>query len=385
MLWQVFSDAISSSLEENYRELLNETSPHEKWIQRDLPRTFPKIDYFNTQEGQEKLFHVIKAYSLWDEQVGYCQGLHFLVGCLLLHMPEEAAFSVLIQLMSKYGLREQFTPNMEKLHERMFQFEHLLSLHVPQVCRHLNNQGVLVSMYGSQWFMTLFAYRCPLDLVFAVFDVLLVEGAHKMIHFALALMKKNQQIILSLEFEKLLEFFNGRVFDAYENDASGFIQDAYSFDIPVRLLEKLSKRHASEAAQQEKMRSMEDELKRKNTELNEQYKTWRQAYKTLDSKYQHSTQALVQAKMQTAILHEENQKLKDELLLTRFRILKIERGSGHQERLDKLANENAQLVHTNSDLQDRLTHLETMMVQLKLKRAETENENEMIKRQILSR
>ncbi|EIE75616.1 hypothetical protein G6F46_010679 [Rhizopus delemar] len=383
MLWQLFSDAANDCLEEKYRKLLNEPSPHEKLIQRDLPRTFPKIDYFNTKEGQEKLFHVIKAYSLFDEQVGYCQGIHFLVGCLLLHMPEEAAFCVLVQMMTKYGLREQFTPKMDKLHERMFQFEQLLSIHLPQVHRHLDIQGVLPSMYASQWFMTLFAYRCPLDLVFGVFDVLLVEGADKMLNFALALIKKNEQIILSLEFESLLEFFNGHVFDVYKKNSSGFIEDAYSFNIPSRLLQKLSKRYSAQAAQQERLKCIEDDMKRENTELNEQYKSLRCAYKTLDVNYQNTVQELAQVKMLAITLNEENQKLKNELSATRYGILKIERGSEYQRELDALANANAQLVHTNSELQDRLTELETMMVELKLKHAEIESENKMIKKRFL--
>lgn len=131
-------------------------------------------------------------------------------------MPDEAAFCVLIKLMSEYGLRGHFTPEMEILHERMFQFAQLLQLHLPQVYRHLDAQGVLPTMYASQWFMTLFAYRCPLDLVYRVFDLVFVEGSQIILNFALALMKKNQQVILSLEFEALLEFFSGTVFDAYK-------------------------------------------------------------------------------------------------------------------------------------------------------------------------
>jgi hypothetical protein len=131
-------------------------------------------------------------------------------------MPDEAAFCVLIKLMSHYGLRGHFTPQMETLHERMYQFDQLLLFHLPQVHRHLDAQGVLPSMYASQWFMTLFAYRCPLDLVFRVFDLVFVEGSRIILNFALALMKKNQQIILSLEFESLLEFFASSVFDAYK-------------------------------------------------------------------------------------------------------------------------------------------------------------------------
>lgn len=131
-------------------------------------------------------------------------------------MPDEAAFCVLIKLMSQYGLRGHFTPQMETLHERMFQFHQLLLVFLPQVHRHLDAQGVLPTMYASQWFMTLFAYRCPLDLVYRVFDLVFVEGSQIIISFALALMKKNQQVILSLEFEFLLEFFAGEIFDVYK-------------------------------------------------------------------------------------------------------------------------------------------------------------------------
>ncbi|GAA5797751.1 hypothetical protein HPULCUR_003145 [Helicostylum pulchrum] len=90
MLWQIFSNSKSNSelIENEYRELLNSTSTHEKLIRRDLSRTFPNLDYFKEPggEGQEMLFNVIKAYSLFDPQVGYCQGLHFVVGVLLLHV-----------------------------------------------------------------------------------------------------------------------------------------------------------------------------------------------------------------------------------------------------------------------------------------------------------
>jgi hypothetical protein len=89
-LWRIFSNSEENSdmIETEYQNLLQETSPHEKLIRRDLPRTFPTLDYFKDKdgEGQEMLFNVIKAYSLFDKNVGYCQGLHFVVGCLLLNV-----------------------------------------------------------------------------------------------------------------------------------------------------------------------------------------------------------------------------------------------------------------------------------------------------------
>lgn len=51
-------------------------------------RTFPSHPYFSTQlgPGQLSLFNLLKAYSLLDEEVGYCQGLSFIAGILLMHV-----------------------------------------------------------------------------------------------------------------------------------------------------------------------------------------------------------------------------------------------------------------------------------------------------------
>jgi hypothetical protein len=35
-------------------------------------------------------------------QVGYCQGSAFIVGLLLMQMPEEEAFAVLVRIMADY-------------------------------------------------------------------------------------------------------------------------------------------------------------------------------------------------------------------------------------------------------------------------------------------
>lgn len=55
-------------------------------IQRDLPRTFPAHEFFKDREGQEILFQLTRAYALYDEAVGYCQGISFIAAALLLHV-----------------------------------------------------------------------------------------------------------------------------------------------------------------------------------------------------------------------------------------------------------------------------------------------------------
>jgi hypothetical protein len=99
MIWQLMSKSKDSELESTYAQLLKETSPHEKMIMRDLNRTFPKHEFFQDQDGmgQEGLFNVVKAYSLYDTDVGYCQGISFVVGPLLLNV----SFFLQIKIINK--------------------------------------------------------------------------------------------------------------------------------------------------------------------------------------------------------------------------------------------------------------------------------------------
>ena len=88
MLWRLIAHAQDPELEMVYAELLKRESQHEKVIRLDLPRPFPHNDYFREKDGpgQMALFNVVRAYSLFDTEVGYCQGIPFIVGPLLLHV-----------------------------------------------------------------------------------------------------------------------------------------------------------------------------------------------------------------------------------------------------------------------------------------------------------
>lgn len=131
-------------------------------------------------------------------------------------MPDEDAFCLFVKLMNKYGLRGHFTPEMDGLHLRLYQFDALILEHLPHISRHLNEEGVSSTMYASQWFMTLFAYKFPLNLVFRIYDVVFTEGIDSIFKFAISLLKQNQAYILGLEFEQLVDFLKNGLFEQYK-------------------------------------------------------------------------------------------------------------------------------------------------------------------------
>ena len=62
-----------------------------------------------------------QAYSIFDEEIGYVQGLSFITAVLLLHLPEESAFVLFVHIMHNYGLRELFEPGFVNLQIRLYQ------------------------------------------------------------------------------------------------------------------------------------------------------------------------------------------------------------------------------------------------------------------------
>lgn len=252
MMWQLLSSSKDEELEALYAKYLSMPSPHDRAIERDLDRTFPGQDYFKEARGigQESLFNVVKAYALFDPECGYCQGMQFVVGPLLLNMPDEEAFSTFVRLMQNYDLRGHFIPNMPSLQLRLYQFDRLVEETLPLLHLHLVRRGIKSSMYASQWFMTLFSYRFPLDVVYRILDSVFAEGIEAIFRFALALLQKSEDKLVTLPFEECLNFLKLHLVDAYTVPAKDgapahvstgeLMHDAFRVKLSPHLLQTLA-------------------------------------------------------------------------------------------------------------------------------------------------
>ncbi|KAF5874432.1 putative gtpase activating protein [Botrytis fragariae] len=232
VVWQSMSGARDRLLEEQFDRLCGESSPYEGIIGKDLGRSFPGVEMFRDPEGdgQRMLGRVLKCFSLYDHKIGYCQGLGFLVGPLLMHMGDKQAFCVLVRLMEHYDLRNCFLPDLSGLHVRIHQFRELLKLHLPALSTHLDVLQVEPA-YVSQWFLSFFATTCPLPMLFRIYDVIFAEGASETImRVALSLMRKNETKILSCtEFEDVMQLLLSRgLWDVYHYNADEFVNDFVS-------------------------------------------------------------------------------------------------------------------------------------------------------------
>ncbi|KAI2468897.1 rab-GTPase-TBC domain-containing protein [Annulohypoxylon bovei var. microspora] len=237
VVWQSMAGARDSFLLEQFDRLCGESSPYEGIIGKDLGRSFPGVDMFRDPDGdgQRMLGRVLKCFSLYDQKIGYCQGLAFLVGPLLMHMPDSQAFCVLVRLMEYYDLRSCFLPDLSGLHVRIYQFRELLRLNLPTLSNHLDELQVDPA-YVSQWFLSFFAVTCPLPMLFRIYDVIFAEGASETImRVALSLMQKNESRILACtELEDVMQLLLSRgLWDCYHYNADEFVDDFVSLSSVV--------------------------------------------------------------------------------------------------------------------------------------------------------
>ncbi|XP_078250145.1 TBC1 domain family member 1 isoform X11 [Pogona vitticeps] len=192
-----------------YKELLKQLTSQQHAILIDLGRTFPTHPYFSAQlgAGQLSLYNILKAYSLLDQEVGYCQGLSFVAGVLLLHMSEEEAFKMLKFLMFDMGLRKQYRPDMTILQIQMYQLSRLLHDYHRDLYNHFEAHEIGPSLYAAPWFLTMFASQFPLGFVARVFDMLLLQGSEVIFKVALSLLGSHKPLILQHEsLETIVDF-----------------------------------------------------------------------------------------------------------------------------------------------------------------------------------
>uniref|UniRef100_A0A8C9XM37 TBC1 domain family member 4 n=1 Tax=Sander lucioperca TaxID=283035 RepID=A0A8C9XM37_SANLU len=281
-----------------YHDLLKQLTAQQHSILVDLGRTFPTHQYFSAQlgAGQLSLYNLLKAYSLLDTEVGYCQGISFVAGVLLLHMSEEQAFDMLKFLMYDLGVRQQFRPDMVSLQVQMYQLSRLLHDYHRELYNHFEEHEICPSLYAAPWFLTLFASQFPLNFVSRVFDFVFVQGTGAIFKVALSLLSSHEGEIVECDtFESIVDYLKTTLPALTQTQMEQTIAKVMEMDISKQLHAYEVEYHVlqdemldagplpDDSDRLDKLEKTNVQLKKQNMDLLEKLQAARQKIQTLET------------------------------------------------------------------------------------------------------
>ncbi|XP_026232533.1 TBC1 domain family member 4 isoform X2 [Anabas testudineus] len=281
-----------------YHDLLKQLTAQQHAILVDLGRTFPTHQYFSAQlgAGQLSLYNLLKAYSLLDTEVGYCQGISFVAGVLLLHMSEEQAFDTLKFLMYDLGIRRQYRPDMVSLQIQMYQLSRLLHDYHHELYNHFEEHEISPSLYAAPWFLTLFASQFPLGFVSRIFDFVFVQGTEVIFKVALCLLSSHEGEIVECDsFESIVDYLKTTLPTLTQTVMEQTIAKVMEMDISKQLHAYEVEYHVlqdemldvgsmpDDSDRLDKLEKTNAQLKKQNMDLLEKLQAARQKIQTLET------------------------------------------------------------------------------------------------------
>jgi len=199
-IWSSLTNPQCLPATKNLTDLINQDSEYDGIISKDIYRTNPKHSFFSEDKGsgQESLRNVLKGLAVTYPDMGYCQGLNFIAGLLVMYCNDQEVYNIMSNMVQDYGLKEYYI-NPVNLRKPLFVLEELIKIFFPKVSKHLVETGTDLYYFAAKWFLTLFTIILPSAIVVRIFDIFFLEKHYILYRVCLAIIKIKKKAILKAQ------------------------------------------------------------------------------------------------------------------------------------------------------------------------------------------
>ncbi|XP_034650696.1 USP6 N-terminal-like protein isoform X1 [Drosophila subobscura] len=218
-------------------QLAKKYSTETRQIDADVNRQFRDNLAYRERYSikQCSLFNVLNAYSIYNSELGYCQGMACVAGVLLLFMQEEEAFWALNTLMTdqKYGMHGLFIEGFPKLTRFIDHHDRILSKIMRKLHKHFTKHNVDALLYAIKWFFVVFVERVPFSLSLRVWDIFLLDGDRVILAMAITILYLHKDELLRMkDMDAIIEYLQVKLHKNF----------GYSDDDAIHALERVMKK-----------------------------------------------------------------------------------------------------------------------------------------------
>lgn len=244
LVWGLLSLSINSKnkilnekiLKNLYKNLNIDISEDIKIISNDVNRTFPQLSTLSNDENKCKFEKILNAFSVYNFDIGYCQGIQFIVAPLLFHFEDEIkTFNSLINLFEiNPFLKKIYNSEMTNLNIFFYKFENLFKKFQPELYAHFNELGLDIKVFLSQWFLSFYSVTMPFQFSIRMFDILLFEGIETtLLRSGLVILQKNENLLLQIDDSELIyqHLLSENCWGVFNNNCDLFISNLLELNI----------------------------------------------------------------------------------------------------------------------------------------------------------
>ena len=191
-----------------------------EYIRRDVNRTF-HIDYFTKGEGRIQLKRVLESMCTVKGNVGYCQGMNFILGAMIYLLQNEiSGFYMFNCMLNSYELNTLFAYNTPDYGIRVFQLNYYVKKYLIEVYNHFKNNNLSFDLLYSDWLLTLFSNYFDIEKLDFPWTCFIVDKWKGLIKICLIIIYELKYELMKCNMETLTILIKEKKF---KNNFSNFI------------------------------------------------------------------------------------------------------------------------------------------------------------------
>ncbi len=243
LIWLIKANHIERN-DQYYLELLERDIEDNliEEIKQDIKRTDLNDD--NSKENLNKLYRILYTIPSLDKEIGYCQGLNFIVSFLLkvTFYNEIDCFYLLIYILER--IRGYYIQGFPLLKINMFVFNYFFKKLFPKLSEHFNKLEIPNELWIGKWMQTLFILNMSFNELCRVWDCLFVFGLDFFITISLSIMHYFENDLLEFKDSTEVIYYLKECLNPkkYENIYKDFDKRIITLDKIINKAEKYFKK-----------------------------------------------------------------------------------------------------------------------------------------------
>ena len=197
---------IESNIYNNILKLADESKESNKKfshvcdeISRDISRTF-YIEKFSEGNGKTMLFNILSALAFIRPEIGYCQGMNFIVGALINFIDnEEKCFWIFLSFIDNFEMNFLYLKNMPDYSIRVYQLNFYIKEYFPDLSFHFKKNQINPDVFFSKWILTIFSNYLPFEVLYKVWDVFVLDKWKAIFKFSLMILNSMKDKLITMD------------------------------------------------------------------------------------------------------------------------------------------------------------------------------------------